>query len=67
MYSKKNETLVDKACNKIGKNIITKGLGKISETLLSNRVIYGMTGVLGVFNPLASVASMSISYAMESH
>lgn len=58
---------MDKACNKIGKNIISKGLGKISETFLSNRFLYGMTGILGSFNPIAFAASFSISYAMESH
>ena len=63
-YSQKNQTLVDKACEKIGKNIISKGLGKLSETFLSNRFIYSVTGILSTFNPLAFAASMSISYAM---
>ena len=30
LYSKKNETFLDKACNKIGKNIVSKGFGKLT-------------------------------------
>jgi hypothetical protein len=51
----------------LGKTALSKGLNKISETVLSKSFIYGMAGAFGSFNPVMMAASYSISAAMEKH
>lgn len=66
-YSRKDESLADKICGKIGRNVVAKGLGKLSESLISSKLIYSMTGILTTVNPLAVITSLSISHIMQQH
>jgi len=66
-YRTKNEGFINRTCNKLGKTALSKGLNKISETILSKSFIYGIAGAVGSFNPIMMAASYSISASMEKY
>lgn len=66
-YIKKDESFADKICGKIGRNMLAKGLGKLSESFISNKFLYSMTGILTTINPLAVLTSFSISHLLQQH
>ena len=64
-YRSKKIGFVDSAYDKLGKNVISKGLNKLSEIFISKSLLYGLSGTIGSINPLMIIASFAISATLE--